>query len=995
MKHWTAAIVLFSTLTASTAGAAEPADAFQDYRLTAWGAADGLSSGGVWAITQDAAGYLWIGTDTGLLRFDGVRFSKWTSFGPTQLPRASIRALRAARDGSLWVGFGSLKGVSRIYEGQVQNFSEKDGMPQNDVSAIVEDEEGTIWAAGSAGLMNFSRGHWESWQEGRGLPAGAIFSASADREGGLIVGTWSGVFRKRVGRQSFEPLGILDGPVSYADFSRAFGGDVVRAVHEDRSGRIWVTDPTAGFRGTESWQRSTEKGRGAALLSDKQGNLWVGTWAQGLWRVRSNPGPKKLRIDRVAEFKGLAGDQVRSLVEDREGNIWIGTLDGLNRMSPTKVTSITNVGLVGGVGATPDGSIWFRSAEDVYQFKNGVMRKRDEVRKLTSNLYRGFDIDSSGTVWVSTRSELYAFRGDQVLTVDVGGEVPMRSMNTIASDRRGGVWISDLEQGLLHWRNNQLEATPLPIEFQSARVESIHVDNTARTWISFADGRLVTVDKDDRVIVHDISDSVGVYRVMHQDSRGAVWLGATEGISKYEGGRFLTVHRSEAFPADSLSSIVEDETGFLWLGVASGIIRVDRADFERAATTGAAGLRHGFYDTSDGIAGTPRWFGKQSAVRAPDGQLWFVTSRGISILDPRVLTPSRPTATVNVETVIANGQPFEARQNLSLPARTGRLEVDYAMPTLTSPLKTRFRYRLEGFDNDWVFAGTRRQAFYTGLRPGRYRFQVVAGNSEGDWAEPGTVLALTVQPVFYQTTWFMVVSSLALLALVGAAWRLHLKRLRTQFSMILGERVRLSREIHDTLLQSLVGVALQCDALANDLGPNETSAREQFYRLRRDLEDHVREARQAIWNLRSPILDRRDLAAALGFVGRQAVAGSAIDFALVVEGLPRPCAEAVEGQFLRVGQEAVINAVRHSAAAHIRLELQYLDDGVVLRVIDDGRGFVPDLAVPGADAHYGLISMRERAETVGGRFRIVSQPGHGTTVEMSVVTALVESASHA
>jgi signal transduction histidine kinase/ligand-binding sensor domain-containing protein len=994
MKRWIFAFAFLVALT-STAGAADSPDAFGDYRLTAWGAADGLSSGGVWAITQDAAGFLWIGTDTGLVRFDGVRFSKWTSFGDTQLPRASIRALRVARDGSLWVGFGSLKGASRIHAGQVQNFSEEEGMPANDVSAIVEDEAGTIWAAGSAGLMAFSDGRWVRWQEGRGLPAGSIFSASADHEGGLIVGTSSGVFRKRAGRQAFEPVGILDGVVSYSDFSRAFGGDVVRAVLEDHSGRIWVSDPTTGFRGAESWQRSTEKGRGAALLSDKQGDVWVGTWAQGLWRVRPLSGGKRLQIDRLADFKGLAGDQVRSLHEDREGNLWIGTLDGLNRLSPTKVVSITGVGLVGGVGSTPEGSIWFRSAEDVYQFRNGVTRKRDEIRKLTGNLYRGFDVDSSGTVWVSTRSEVFAFKGDEIMRVDLGGEVPLRSMNTIASDRRGGLWVADLEQGLLHWRNKRLEPSPLPVELQSARVESIHVDNTARTWISFADGRLVTVDKDDGVIVHDLQDSVGVYRVMYQDSRGAVWLGGTEGISKYEGGRFRTVHRSEAFPADSLSSIVEDEAGLLWLGVASGIIRIDRADFEHAAASGATALRHGFYDTSDGIAGTPRWFGKQSAVRAPDGKLWFVTSRGISILDPSVLTQSRPTSPVNIETVIANGQPFEARQNLSLPARTARLEIDYAMPTLTSPLKTRFRYRLEGFDNDWVFAGTRRQAFYTGVRPGRYRFQVVAGNSEGDWAEPGTVLALTVQPVFYQTSWFMTVSSLALAALVVAAWRLHLKRLRTQFSMILGERVRLSREIHDTLLQSLVGVALQCDALANDLGPKETLAREQFYRLRRDLEDHVREARQAIWNLRSPILDRRDLAAALGFVGRQAVAGTSIDFDVAVEGRARPCTETVEGQMLRVGQEAVINAVRHSGAEHIRIELQYLDDAIVMRVSDDGRGFVPELVVPGADTHYGLISMRERAETIGARFRIVSQPGRGTTVEMFVVTSVVEPASHA
>jgi signal transduction histidine kinase len=235
----------------------------------------------------------------------------------------------------------------------------------------------------------------------------------------------------------------------------------------------------------------------------------------------------------------------------------------------------------------------------------------------------------------------------------------------------------------------------------------------------------------------------------------------------------------------------------------------------------------------------------------------------------------------------------------------------------------------------------------------------------------------------------------AVAAVIATAWRLRLARLRQQFSMILGERVRLSREIHDTLLQSLVGVALQCDALANDLASLAPSAKEQFYRLRRDVEDHVREARQAIWNLRSPILDRRDLVTALRFVGQQAVAGSDIDFDVVVQGQPRPCSEQVEGQLLRIGQEAVINAVRHSSAQHIRIELDYRDDTVVMRVADDGRGFAPEHIVPDADRHYGLVSMRERAETVGGSLQILSRIGHGTTVETSVSIIELESGSHA
>lgn len=987
----TLAILAF---TAPPVRAADAQDDSRKYRVTTWGSTEGLAASTVWALAQDAAGYLWLGTDMGLIRFDGARFARWVSFGPTQLPNAPVRALRVTRDGSLWVGFGALNGASRVHAGRVVNYTESEGMPPSDVTALVEDPTGAIWAAGSAGLMRFSGERWESWQPGHGLPAGPVYSASTDREGGLIVGTSMGVFRKRVGRPSFEAVEILDAKVSFADFSRVFGGDVVRAVLEDRSGDIWVTDPTSGFRGIDRWQRSNEKGRGAALLSDSQGNLWVGTWARGLWRVTPDRRRGTLRIDRATAFEGVVGNEIRSLLEDREGNIWVGTLDGINRLSPTKVTSITNVGLVSGLGTTPDGSVWFRTSDDVFQFKNGASVKHDELRRLTGNLYRGFDVDPAGTVWISSRSDLLRINRDHVEGVSLGGR-RLSSINTIASDRRGGVWIHDIDQGLLHWRERRLEQSPLPPAFEGARVESIHVDDTARAWVSFADGRLVTIDRDDKVVLHTTPAEVGIYQAIYQDRHGAVWLGATRGLSRYEGGRFLTVRRTEGFPVDSVSGIIEDESGFLWVGVASGVLRIDRGEFERAASGGSTVLRHSFYDSSDGIAGTPRWFGKQSAARAPDGRLWFVTSRGISILDPRILSQSRPDAPVTIETVIPNGQPLEARQNLALPARTVRLEIDYAMPTLTSPLKTRFRYRLEGFDNDWVFAGTRRQAFYTGLRPGRYRFQVVAGNSEGDWAEPGAVLSLSVQPVFYQTTWFLAAVVVALALSVGLAWRLHLARLRRQFAIILGERVRLSREIHDTLLQSLVGVALQCEALANELERIPGNAKDQLYRLRRDVEDHVREARQAIWNLRSPILDRRDLGTALRFVGQQAVAGSEIDFAVVVRGEPRPCSEQVEGQLLRIGQEAVINAVRHSSAAHIRVDLDYQDQLVVMRVADDGHGFAPEQVVPDEDRHYGLVSMRERAESVGGRLRILSRLGQGTTVETSVSTPELESHFHA
>jgi signal transduction histidine kinase/ligand-binding sensor domain-containing protein len=976
------ALLASTLLLAAPASGATPHDVLSAYRLTAWGSTEGLSSGSVWAIAQDPAGYLWLGTDMGLVRFDGVRFSRWTSFGTTQLPRVSVRTLCFAGDGSMWVGFGSLQGASRVQGGKVRNFSAQDGLPATDVTSIVEDASSQIWAGGSAGLFSYNGTRWESWPPERGLPSGPIYTVAVDRTGGLLVGMQNGVFRKRVGQDEFEQVGILGSQVSIADFSRLFGGDIVRAVLEDQDGAVWVTDPIDGFRGIEPWQRSTEKGRGAALLSDSRGNVWVGTWAQGLWLVTRDPAGGRLSVNRVSGLSDIAGNQVRSLREDREGNIWAGTLDGLYRLSPSKVESNTNIGLLGGIGATPDGSVWLSSGDDLLQVSGGRIRKHDELRRFTRALYRTLDIDG-GTVWTSTRSELFRVTTSRSEAIPLTGAGPLQSINTIVADRQGGVFLNDLDRGLMRWRRGRVEAIPLPAELGRMRIEALYMDRSLRLWISFSDGRLATLDRADHVQVHTLERGAGVYRPMFQDSKGFMWLGGSEGVTRFDGTRFATWRGTESLPAESILNIVEDQNGTLWLGTPSGVMRMTREDFESASEDPAAPLRHGFYDSSDGITGTPRWFGKQSAVRGPDGRLWFLTSRGISILDPLALPERVPSAPVQVEAVIANGESQEPVSGMALPSRTERLEFEYSVPTLTSPAKTRFRYRLEGFDTDWVLAGTRRQAFYTGVPPGQYRFQVMAGNSQGDWGVPAAEMMIVVKPAFYRTSWFYATAVLAIIGIVATTWRLHLIRVRRQFSFVLGERLRLSREIHDTLLQSLVGVALQCEALADEIG-HDSPARDQFRRLRREVQDHIRDARQVIWNLRSPIVDENDLVARLQRVGNQAVAGTPISFTLHVDGAQKPCTDDVREQLLRIGQEAILNAVRHAHATQIDMQLEYQDTTISLRVTDDGRGFSFDEVAFDAGRHYGLLSMRERAETSGGRFRVTIRAGQGTTVEAVV-----------
>ncbi len=338
-----------------------------------------------------------------------------------------------------------------------------------------------------------------------------------------------------------------------------------------------------------------------------------------------------------------------------------------------------------------------------------------------------------------------------------------------------------------------------------------------------------------------------------------------------------------------------------------------------------------------------------------------------------------------IEGVIADGRHFNPAPELRLPSNTSHLQIDFAALTLADPMRVRFRYRLEGFDHSWVDGGTGRQAVYTNLPPRAYRFRVVASNNDGIWNQPGNVLDFAIEPMFYQTTWFYVLSVVTVALLVWASWQFRVRQVRRQFALVLAERIRMSRAIHDTLLQGLVGIALQFDNLANNLDSSSSSARNHFVRIRRQVEEYIREARQSIWDLRSPRLETHDLAVALRETGERALSGTSAQFEVAITGSPHRCPPPVEEQVLLIGQEALNNAARHARARRVRLELHYVDSRLRLRVSDDGCGFDLEEAYHTND-HYGLMSMRERAAQVGGELNISTRPGAGTEVEAIVPT---------
>ncbi|MGE3507951.1 MAG: two-component regulator propeller domain-containing protein [Vicinamibacterales bacterium] len=949
------------------------------YSVTSWSQLDGLPAGVVYALAQDDDGYLWIATDDGPYRFDGVRFSGWDQLSDEELPSKTVRALRVDRTGALWVGYGGAGGVSRLAHARADNFGPAEGLPASAVSSLVEDAHGLLWAGTGVGLFFFRDGAWHKFPSDRGLPDESVFTATfLDGRKQMYVGNALGFYRYRDVDQRFEQVEATS--------------DIPRAIADDPLGNLLVTDEIAAFRQVGARQGPvgfSGRGRGRQLLRDRRGNLWVGTSGQGLWRVRFDPAGGVLFTERATALSGLLADGVVALIEDREGNIWSGTIEGLNRLTPHKVAQITEIGLVAGVEAGREGSVWIGTVDELIRFDSSTARRADERIAMGGARLRSLHTDERGTLWVGTTQGLARVSGGRLVPVAVATPDDMpRQVDTITSDGRGGVWLFDIERGLLRYNGGRFWRAPLPRSLARTRVSATYTDSTGRAWFAFSDGHIaMSAGEELRILGPENGVDGGVYQAIYEDGHHAIWLGGTAGLTRYTDGRFVTLRQGNGFPVNNLTAIVEDDADYLWLGSGVGIIRIHRDECAHAARDPAYQVQYRLYDRGDGLAGLPFVYStNRRAIRASDGGLWFVTARGLTVIDPDEMRTDEAKRPVRIEGIVADGVRVRGEINLALPARTSRVEIEFTTLNLTSPLKQQFRYRLEGFDADWISAGTRRQAFYTNLPPRAYRFRVMSSDIDGSWIGPGETIAFEIEPVFYQTRWFMALAVGLLVTAVAGAWRIHVRQVRRQFALLIGERARLSRAIHDTLLQSLVGIALQCDAMANDTASSQQ--RDRFVRMRKQVEEYIREARQSIWDLRSPQLANRDLVSALREAGERATTGAGVGFSLSVSGHPRRLSSRVEEQLLRIGQEAVVNAVRHARADHVQVEIEFGDETLSLRVHDNGQGFEPArVAASHANGHYGLTSMRERAEQVGGRLHVESAPGRGTHIEATVPTA--------
>jgi len=946
-----------------------------DYVLSAWATEKGLPPGDVFAIAQDVDGFLWLGTPNGLIRFDGSRFTPWTASSPENaLPNGPVHAIVGSADGSLWVGFGGGGGVVRIHQGTVFQHAKAEGAPPG-ATAMIQDRQGAIWVATRSGLFRLANGRWTTLGKAHGYTGAEAFSLYEDRSGRLWIGTASGVYRR-----NGESLELID-----ADATN------VQSLTEDANGAIWVTDARDIVRKLSTdtapqHEREIRLPAGAwRLLRDSRNQIWIAAFGGGLLRVRSPLDASPL-VERYEYEHRLAGSP-RSLFEDREGNIWVGMRGGLIRLSERSFSivgpleGLTNDGVrtavVGG-----DGSVWVATGHALNRFAGSSRTSYNVAQTMALHS------DRRGTLWVAGAQKISRLAGSTLEEVTVPDVVRTSRVMALSTDEQDRLWLCTALRGVMTWDGKAVSRFEDQADLVNKACQSIFTDSQGRVWIGLLTaGAAMHESGKFRYFGPREGLPRGTVLAITEDRRGGVWLSTSSGVSRFQNGRLTAITQANAPISDLVPVLMEDAEGYIWVGVNSGaaVIRFDPAEVDKVAANPTHQLEYALYDETDGLQqGSQTWQSGVGGVRGNDGRLWVATGLGMAVIDPRNLPPTRRPPPPRIESVTADGRPITPARDLSLPSGTSTLRIEFGSVNLTSAAKLRFRYMLEGVDDEWVYAGNVREATYTTVPSGNYLFRV-STTANGEWTEAAR-WAFSVSPPFYRTPSFITLALVGTGLLLAAAWYLRLRAVRNQYALVFAERARVSREIHDTLLQSLAAIGVELETIATELDPTQSPARDGLRRLRRQVGHCLREARESILELRNNSMKPRALVDSLRDLAESTTRSKGVVTEFSLTGRPQSSSADAEMQLLRIAQESVNNAVRHGRATQVQIALNFEDDRIRLRVSDDGRGFVPDdhEAASNTGHHLGLLTMRERAARVRGSLEIISSPGRGTTIETSV-----------
>jgi signal transduction histidine kinase/ligand-binding sensor domain-containing protein len=957
----------------------------QQLNHSAWTVHDGAPRDIV-ALAQTPDGYLWLGTATGLFRFDGVRFERFRP-ASRRLSRY-ISSLLALPDGTLWIGFRD-GGVGRLSAGEVVYYEQPEGIPPGVVHDLAPDRDGVIWAAVDGGLIRWNGSHWELEGKDWNYPAKSATAVFVDRSGTLWVAcTRTIVFLPR-GSRTFHATGVRTNQVT--------------RIAQSPDGALWMAEAVGAARpiplsvSARAIQASNNDNDAGSsdILFDHDGGLWIATLGDGVRRIPvpdQVTDPKDARPHEVTQLfgqhEGLSAGFVYDLLEDREGNLWMGTANGLDRFRENRVISVTlpeqhhYFALAPAVGG---GIVVGSASKDLLGVRNDEVTRIEHGPANVSAAFR----DKDNSIWLATYLDLQRY-ADGRFEHFAFPSVPLYATTTwIARDHAGTLWLAVAGAGIFYWQDSAWTHLAKNSGLLDADSIAQSTDAQGRLWIGYPNNTLGLLDGTNSRLF-SLAEGINVGDIQAIDGRGEhLWIGGALGVGWLAGGHFHGLLSSDTEPFLGITGVVETKDGSLWLSEAKGIVQVPAAELRRAIADPSHRVNDEVLDFLDGL--TKPLQNREpypTVVQAEDGLLWFATSDSVVHVDPNHTRTNKTLPPVSIRSVIANHQELAPQEGMRLPLHTTELEIDYTALSLTMPERVRFRYKLEGMHDSWQDAGTRREAFFTNLSPGRYRFHVIASNNDGLWNLTGATLDFVLPPPFFETLGFQL---LCAIVLVGGIWLLYRMRLgqvstqiHTRMEERLIERERIARELHDTLLQSVQGLILRFHAAAARLTPTDPSFTAIAKAIDRAQEVLI-EARDRVKDLRGSLDVDGDLSKALIEAAREISQDRPATFRVVVVGQPRPLHPLVLDEVYRIGREAIFNAFQHAEATMIEADIAYDRSSFSIRFRDDGQGFDNEGLQGGErQGHWGLRGMRERADRIRARFYIWSRAGSGTEIELTV-----------
>jgi ligand-binding sensor domain-containing protein/signal transduction histidine kinase len=755
--------------------ALKPELAVTQYSHRAWTAeqqAGSLPQNSVFSIVQTRDGYLWLATQEGLVRFNGASFAVFNSRNTPQIRHNDVWRLLEGRDGSLWIATRG-GGLVRHAEGEFVLFSKAQGLADDSVQSIWEDERGDLWIGMRSGALQVLRqGQHAATPAVTGLPAVALFALHGTRDGSL----WIGTDGKGLGR-------IKDGQITSLTAAEGLPHNTVYALLEDRAGSLWI-GTGAGlarwrdgrltvFRTADGLSNDNVR----ALYEDSDGNLWIGTDGGGLNRYSAG------RFSALTAEQGLSNDSIGAILEDAEGNLWLGTdAGGLNRLKDNRFVSFGELeGLsddnARSVLEDSAGNLWVGTFGGLNRIRDGKVKVFTRADGLSNEVVLSLLEDRAGDLWAGTLGGgINHLRGEQITTYSVADGLGNDTVLALHQDGDGTLWAGTRSGGLSRLEGGRFHTYTIEDGLGSNDVRVIRDAAGGGLWIGTLGGGLNRY-RDGKFSVLSVREGLSNDRVLalHEDREGTLWIGTFGGgLNRYRDGRFTAYTTENGLFDDAVFQILEDAEGRLWMSSNRGVFSVPKTQLEAYARGEITAVESTAYGKADGMRSHECNGAHQPAGwRGRDGRLWFATIRGVVAVDPtRLLLNLRPPPVV-VERFLANGQGVPLDVAPQLPPGNRRLEFEFAALSYVAPEQVRLKFRLEGFDADWVDAAGARTAHYTNIPPGEYRFQVIASNNDGIWNEEGAQLAFELRPHFYQARWFSLVYMLLAVGIVALALWLH------------------------------------------------------------------------------------------------------------------------------------------------------------------------------------------------------------------------------